>query len=270
MWYNRWISKATAQSYLPVAWPQPSGVRSDMPIILSSGGIYKITCTANGKVYIGSTTDMRKRWRAHRSDLRNNKHHNRHLQGAWNKYGNQFFEFEVLETVTIADHLHEREQHWLDHYQAYNPDNGYNHGTVARAPWLGRSHSSATKQKLSDSAKAHSTIDQARQFADEWHGSEAGIVWHREHGKQTWVARAVTTKVCAYCEAEFTTRDARKTTRFCSNNCRTQARRISRVDNEDRVCVRCGAVFSTSRYLKAKCCSLSCAAYLRHYKGRQP
>jgi group I intron endonuclease len=77
-------------------------------------GIYKIYCTANGKSYIGSSVDIKKRWICHKSELENKKHRNRHLQNAWLKYGSEAFEWSVLELVLLADNLISREQHWLD------------------------------------------------------------------------------------------------------------------------------------------------------------
>jgi len=43
----------------------------------------------------------------HFSKLRCNKHVNQHLQNAWNKYGKESFEFEVLETVEIDNNIKE-------------------------------------------------------------------------------------------------------------------------------------------------------------------
>lgn len=75
-------------------------------------GIYVIRHTA-GRSYVGSSVDIGRRWDLHRSQLRSGKHHCVKLQRAWNKYGEQAFEFSVLEH---ADHerLIEREQHWID------------------------------------------------------------------------------------------------------------------------------------------------------------
>lgn len=49
-------------------------------------GIYCIENTANGKKYIGQASDIEKRWTQHKQKLRNNSHHNPHLQNAWNTY----------------------------------------------------------------------------------------------------------------------------------------------------------------------------------------
>ena len=64
-------------------------------------GIYQIRNVINGKVYIGSTIrNFKVRWKEHRSELRSNRHHSRHLQNAWNKYGESNFSFEIVEYVT--------------------------------------------------------------------------------------------------------------------------------------------------------------------------
>lgn len=60
-------------------------------------GIYMLLNTKNGKRYIGSSINIRKRLWEHRALLRHNKHDNPHLQNAWNKYGEDFFEYSVLE-----------------------------------------------------------------------------------------------------------------------------------------------------------------------------
>lgn len=60
-------------------------------------GIYAIVNTLNNKKYIGSTCNLRKRYRQHFNLLKNNAHINIHLQRAFNKYGYDKFEFWILE-----------------------------------------------------------------------------------------------------------------------------------------------------------------------------
>lgn len=102
-----------------------------------SGGIYRITCTANGKIYIGSAMDFNKRWRNHRVGLNNNNHSNRYMQSAWNKYGESAFIFEIVEFVMPWSIL-DREQYWLDKLKPYNRIIGFNVAKSATAPMLGR------------------------------------------------------------------------------------------------------------------------------------
>lgn len=57
-------------------------------------GAYKILNKVNGKYYVGGaykSFDSRFAW--HKRDLREKKHRNRYLQHAWNKHGEEAFEF---------------------------------------------------------------------------------------------------------------------------------------------------------------------------------
>lgn len=93
-------------------------------ILAAGGGIYAIRNTLNGKVYIGSAVNFRRRWWQHTSRLNIENHHSSKLQAAWEKYGAGAFVFEVLEPVS-KELLIEREQHWIDARAAYGT-NGYN------------------------------------------------------------------------------------------------------------------------------------------------
>jgi len=93
---------------------------------LAKMGIYKISCSANGKIYIGSSNNLRKRQYEHKRRLDGNYHHNPHLQKAWNKYGEKAFTIEILEEVKDQCLLIEREQYWIDKTKCYEPDKGYN------------------------------------------------------------------------------------------------------------------------------------------------
>lgn len=59
-------------------------------------GIYEIINTNNGKRYVGSAVNFTLRWNAHRRHLRNGTHHNRPMQCAYNKYGNDSLKFHKL------------------------------------------------------------------------------------------------------------------------------------------------------------------------------
>lgn len=85
-----------------------------MGSIPRTSGIYQILCVSTGKVYIGSAVNLRQRWSDHRKTLRGNRHSNIHLQRAWDKYGEDAFEFSILESVMFVEHLIEREQAWID------------------------------------------------------------------------------------------------------------------------------------------------------------
>lgn len=77
-------------------------------------GIYAIVCIANNKIYVGSAKDISQRWYTHQSMLRRHRTHSHKLQNAWDKYGEENFEFLVLERVDNLEDLIAREQYWID------------------------------------------------------------------------------------------------------------------------------------------------------------
>lgn len=80
-------------------------------------GIYKITNIVNGLVYIGQTTQgFQKRYWMHQWHLRKGKHDNQHLQNAWNLYGENNFQFSVVE-ILPKEKIDEREVYWIKFYR---------------------------------------------------------------------------------------------------------------------------------------------------------
>lgn len=77
-------------------------------------GIYLITCKTSNKRYVGSSNNIKRRWQKHVAELKRCNHDNRYLQNTWNKYGEESFEFAVLEVVEDELQLAIREQHWID------------------------------------------------------------------------------------------------------------------------------------------------------------
>jgi len=114
-------------------------------------GIYKIKNTINGKIYIGSSKNIKLRWQQHKYALNHNKHHNIHLNNAWNKYGSDNFKFIIIEYVEPTMML-EREQFYVKQYNCNNHDNGYNVRLICESN-LGWKASKETKKRMSESAK---------------------------------------------------------------------------------------------------------------------
>ena len=92
-------------------------------------GVYAIVNTLNNKKYIGSSNNLRKRYRQHYNSLVKNIHHNIHLQNAFNKYGEKVFEFWILETCeNVRDTILFLEQKYI------NSDGDYNICKLATHP----------------------------------------------------------------------------------------------------------------------------------------
>src|SRR6185295_18629845 len=73
------------------------------------------------------------RWVLHRRRLRQKTHHNIHLQQAWNKYGEEKFEFSVLELVEVSTLL-QVEQTWIDKTGCADRKIGFNIFPLAGSP----------------------------------------------------------------------------------------------------------------------------------------
>lgn len=87
-------------------------------------GVYKIVNNTNGKLYVGSSNNIRNRWNQHRRDLNDSVHGNPYLQSAWNKYGANNFSFEIIEECAPEVQF-EREQFYLNLLNPFD-HNGYN------------------------------------------------------------------------------------------------------------------------------------------------
>jgi group I intron endonuclease len=121
-------------------------------------GIYGIY--GPGGVYIGQSVDMDSRLQKHRRRLRAGYHTAIKLLKAWQLYGENMFQFRILEECDRS-HLVQREQAYFDHYG----DLLYN---TQRKSWsivLGneRGSSSLTKQVVLQDGTVYSSI---REFSE--------------------------------------------------------------------------------------------------------
>lgn len=109
-------------------------------------GVYAILNLLNGTVYVGSALDVRYRWHKHKRTLRLNIHANLYLQNAWNKYGEEAFEFILLECVS-KNKLIQREQFYINKYQSFNKNSGYNIRQIAQSNF-GLKATNETKNRM--------------------------------------------------------------------------------------------------------------------------
>ena len=112
-------------------------------------GIYCIFNKSNGKIYVGQSVQLKTRISQHKSELNFNNHSNKHLQSAWNKYGEDAFDFIIVE-ICDEEKLNDHEIWWINYFNSTNPDNGYNLESGGNSNY----HlSDETKQKISENRK---------------------------------------------------------------------------------------------------------------------
>lgn len=99
----------------------------------TQAGIFQVKNTVNGKVLLGSSTNLHGPLNKHRFMLKIKNHDNKQLQKDWNDLGADAFTFEILEvieekdepTFSLADELTLLEQIWLEKLEPYG-ERGYN------------------------------------------------------------------------------------------------------------------------------------------------
>lgn len=152
--------------------------------------IYTITNMVNGKIYVGYTSDFVTRKSKHLSDLRANKHSNRHLQYAFNKDGEQNFTYEILEEASKKEFLPSLENYWCNLLQTHNPTYGYNCNSTGDFALVDYSNRVTSKNIRIVSEKTKNLIKKARknQIITDDHKmkiSQALIGRKREYKPQT-------------------------------------------------------------------------------------
>jgi group I intron endonuclease len=159
--------------------------------VLDLGGVYRIRHVGTGRLYIGSSVNMRRRWREHRAALCRGRHHSVALQRAWNKHGPSAFAFEPL-LVCAAENAVFFEQRAID---ALKPrlncapragsQLGYRHTPASvgkmKAAAVGRPssfkglrHSDESRRRISDSRRGKGggerTIERRRKISEALRG----------------------------------------------------------------------------------------------------
>jgi len=116
------------------------------------GVIYSITNKINNKMYIGQTTrGFYDRYDEYR---RNASSCNTYLLKAFNKYGFNNFDFNIIETAENLNELNEKEIQFIKHFNTTNRNLGYNIES-------GGVHSPANKETKTKLSKARKEIKQS-------------------------------------------------------------------------------------------------------------
>lgn len=156
-----------------------------------SSGVYRIeSLLLPERIYVGSSCNLRQRWRQHLDKLRKNNHHSPKLQNHYNKYGESDLVFIIIEPC-LPEFLLIREQYYIDTIKPYFNCllTAGNCRGVRRSPetvekirlaLTGRKQSDETRTKRSQSLSGITRSEKTRKKMSENHVGMLGkIPWNK-------------------------------------------------------------------------------------------
>ena len=111
-----------------------------------TGYIYEIVNLVNNKKYIGQTINPINREKQHFTSLQNNKHWNKHLQRSFNKYGEENFDFFIIDSTNNLNELDELESYYIVEIGGF-PDTQLCYNNITDSCGSSRTFEAYTHQK---------------------------------------------------------------------------------------------------------------------------
>lgn len=143
--------------------------------------IYLWVNLINNKKYVGQTQSFYNRMSQYKFGL-----FNTHMKYAIDKYGVDNFDIIILERDIPLNKLDEREQYWIDYYQSYLDDNGYNICRFAGTT-RGRKHTDRSKSLMSKIAIERFSHEEERLKVrgenNGMYGKQHSDEWKRNHSE---------------------------------------------------------------------------------------
>ncbi len=106
--------------------------------------LYKIINTLSNKIYIGQSTEPKRRWKSHLRYSKKGSEAPQYIHRAMNKYGVENFIFEIIATCKTQENTDFIESILIKQYNSANKEFGYN----LKAGGYASPHSEETKEKL--------------------------------------------------------------------------------------------------------------------------
>ena len=135
-------------------------------------GVYKITNTITGDFYIGSSKDVKKRWKDHKCKSRWNQYPDNPMYLDMQKYGTDKFEFEIFAEVEI-EQLKEAEQQFIEKMHPIYNSNRANGLDIERR-----------KESQKEYMKEYHKSDKFKEYQKEYYKTEKGKESHRKSNKK--------------------------------------------------------------------------------------
>ena len=135
-------------------------------------GVYKITNTVTGDFYIGSSKDVKRRWREHKCQSRWNDNSNNPMYLDMQRYGVEKFVFEILEVVEEGK-LKDAEQKFIETLNPSYNDRNANGWDIERR-----------KKTQKESRKKYQKSDKFKEAQKKYNKSDKGKKSQRKAQKK--------------------------------------------------------------------------------------
>ena len=140
-------------------------------------GIYKITNTVTGDFYIGSSKDVKQRWRNHKKPSAWKRCPNNQMYLDMQKYGLDKFVFEILAEVE-AEELKVAEQQFIEKLKPTYNSNRANGWDIERY----KEYNKSDKRKKYQ--KEYQKSDKGKESQKKYHQSDKYKKYHKEYNNQ--------------------------------------------------------------------------------------
>lgn len=150
-------------------------------------------------------------------------------------------------------------------YHVHHKDsNPYNNDISNLELILGRKHlTDHTNERIAEDPEPfRRNMHKAMEAAKEWHRTDEGREWHRQHAL-TQEPRERVEYTCDFCGKKFLQQKANVGHHFCSGKCAAAFRRRSGADNVAYICEQCGKEFWRDKFKPHRFCSTACAGASR-------
>ena len=154
-------------------------------------GVYKITNTVTGDFYIGSSKNVKRRWKNHKSPSIWKKCPNNPMYLDMKKYGLDYFVFEILEEVEI-DRLKKTEQWFIEKMHPTYNSNRANGLDIDRKKEHQKEYQKSDKYK--EYQKEYQKSDKYKEYKKEYNKE-----YQKEYNNQTCRYNGETLTLNALC-----------------------------------------------------------------------
>ena len=156
--------------------------------------IYKITNTVTGDFYIGSSKNVKRRWKEHKCKSKWNRYPNNPMYQDMRKYGVDKFVFEVLAEVEVEE-LKEKEQQFIE---TLNPTyNNYRAKGLDIERYKEAQKKYQKTDKCKDYQKQYKKTDKYKKAQKEYNKSEKRKKAQKEYDNQLCCYNGETLTLCA-------------------------------------------------------------------------